>query len=272
MNHIRDLRTALETVCPHYYRRFDPDENYTLSTLLQDAVGRSGYNRTIEELKGLSYFDSEDMEEILKAIDLLQNYHLAQYYDLTIKVDGTVIYRGKNHNFNPALMPGEMYHTGGMQYSFLSNGDSCNQQIEDLLGTGVDLRFESTGLNRSEIDIAYPEWQKTDRIDIELSDGTWDEEFTTISWRQSVLAGGGEEGDVVADSDFYLVTSAPLRGIYRIHFHLRADNFQTAAEKYVVIRLGPVQDLIWFWSEGLGTQSYVASDFEVTLRAGQQEA
>lgn len=69
VNHIDDLRDALEIVLIYYSH--PGGSAFTLASLMQLAVGRSNYNRTIGELKDLGYFDGEDLEEILKAIDLL---------------------------------------------------------------------------------------------------------------------------------------------------------------------------------------------------------
>jgi hypothetical protein len=69
VNTLIQLRTALEDVLGLYY---DGSSNpWTLASLLTAAVGRSDYNRTSPQLQVVGYFDGEDVEEILKAIDLL---------------------------------------------------------------------------------------------------------------------------------------------------------------------------------------------------------
>jgi hypothetical protein len=72
VNHIEDLRIALETVCVEYWDSVT-DDYFTISSLLDRAVGRSNYNRDLIDLADLPYFDGEDLEEILKSIDLLNS-------------------------------------------------------------------------------------------------------------------------------------------------------------------------------------------------------
>ena len=73
VNTLLQLRTALETVCVNYFRNPVALELYSIDTLLTDAVSRDSYNRTQSALQELGYFDGEDVEEILKSIDLLTN-------------------------------------------------------------------------------------------------------------------------------------------------------------------------------------------------------
>lgn len=150
VNHIEDLRTALEIVLPHYL-----DEPggipWTLSTLMQAAVGRSDYNvPEIGELAAAYGFDGEDVEELLKAIDLL----VFTKYSVLIFVDGILRFKD-----NP-ILTGELRSDHLMLHRCASLGIDTNYTPAEsgtsaltLLDTSGDLTFifDESGDNSSEI-------------------------------------------------------------------------------------------------------------------------
>jgi hypothetical protein len=73
VNHIVDLRTALEAILDNDSYVDSGNTPYTLASLMTEAEGRTSYNRSIAQLQALGYFDGEDLEEILKCVDLLSS-------------------------------------------------------------------------------------------------------------------------------------------------------------------------------------------------------
>lgn len=86
VNHVLRIRQNLEYVLVKYNdTEGDP---FTLSTLMQQAVGQSTYKRTSSQLTALGYFDPADVEELLKCIDCLVEIRT----DADATLDGTAPY------------------------------------------------------------------------------------------------------------------------------------------------------------------------------------
>lgn len=71
VNIIGDMREVLEAILDAEKYRNGSQTLYTLETLLQEAVGRDDYNRSLAALQALGYCDGEDVEELQKAVDKL---------------------------------------------------------------------------------------------------------------------------------------------------------------------------------------------------------
>lgn len=152
VNLIDDLRTALELVCVDYFDTVANDF-YTISSLLNKAVGRSAYNRTIAELQALGYFDGEDLEEILKCINNLVSYNLV-YLEVTVSSGTYRYYYEMDHAptqievfLGPYCRHDVRGYLGGFAYNSVAFSD-----LDDLIMSGCDVVFENEGSNFSHLD------------------------------------------------------------------------------------------------------------------------
>jgi hypothetical protein len=112
VNTLIQMRTVLEAVVGSYY---DGSGNqYTLASLLTAAVGRTDYNRTSGQLQALGHFDREDVEEILKAIDLLTSIVGIVY--LSVDEDSRVWYRNPDSNYNEENL--KVWYSSPLDYAY----------------------------------------------------------------------------------------------------------------------------------------------------------
>ncbi len=138
-------------------------DTYTLETLLNGAVGRSNYNRTAAQLRSAGYFDGEDVEEILKAIDLLTT--LFEYPLVNLVAPHSV-------------------------HALLSGTGDITAIVSGLTMTDATPYFEESGTGDSEITAFFT----NDFLDV-LSDRHSLILPTTILWSQSVSRSGPPETD-----------------------------------------------------------------------------
>ncbi len=153
IDHIGDIRTTLEFILPYYLDPLTMDA-FTLSTLMQAAVGRDNYNHPdLGELGAHYGFDGEDVEELLKCIDKLELLLIPiriYFWDTELEEWGLVLEDWRKSRFLPTdwtdLIRGEsnLWTQPGKVASITGNLESSTLKIvfddsgdEDYLYSGL---------------------------------------------------------------------------------------------------------------------------------------
>ncbi len=201
------LREALESVLVEYFDSahfLDTGEvvYYTLSTLLQDAVGRTAYNRTIQELTELPYFDGEDLEEILKCIDLLIGYIHIKGFVNGVEVLSYIfpaMWETYQRHFD---VDGEGNPSENRAFAFNASTRSTVTNLIDTDGE-MDFDFVSSGTNSSVQTTTDPPSQ----LSLDNLDNTGDTDFadtTKITFNLKCEQTGGAPGNSGATFNLHM--------------------------------------------------------------------